>query len=46
MILQVISNLVILWFCDRTMQLGVIHELVEGALDLTVNAIDEDIKEH
>ena len=35
-----------LWYVDHTPQLGVISQLVEGALDPTVNVTDEDIKEY
>ena len=31
---------------DCTAQFGVIHKLAEGALDPTVDVIDEDTKEH
>ena len=31
---------------DCTTQLGVIHRLAVGALNSTVNVIDEDVKEH
>jgi len=31
---------------DYTTQLGVICKLAEGALDLTVDVIDEDIKQY
>ncbi|KAK4821151.1 hypothetical protein QYF61_014246 [Mycteria americana] len=34
------------WRVNCTAQLGVIYKLAEGALDLTVNVIDENIEQH
>ena len=33
-------------YVNRITQLSVIHKLAEGALDPTVNVIDEDVKNH
>ena len=35
-----------LGYVDCTTQLGVIHRLAEGALNLTVDDSDEDVKNH
>jgi len=35
-----------LWCVDYTLQVGINRKLAEGALDPTVNVIDEDIKEY
>ena len=41
-----LDDILSLWCADLTPQLGVISKPDEGALDPTVNVIDEDIKEY